>query len=148
MKTFECQVCGHLAFGEAPANCPICGAAREKYNEVKDAVKNPVDPANLTESENKHIPQVNISGSKVEVKVGGIPHPMLPEHHIMFIDYYVNGRGIKRSRLGSSQWQWQANTPLKAAAQATEELNLKPGDELKVLEYCNLHGRWVKTVKI
>lgn len=30
---FVCPVCGHTVIGEAPAKCPVCGAAREKYRQ-------------------------------------------------------------------------------------------------------------------
>ncbi|MBS3815081.1 MAG: rubrerythrin family protein [Hadesarchaea archaeon] len=31
---FVCEVCGNTVRGEAPENCPICGAPREKFQEV------------------------------------------------------------------------------------------------------------------
>lgn len=33
-KYFVCSVCGYLADGEAPDNCPICNAPKEKFSEV------------------------------------------------------------------------------------------------------------------
>ncbi|MCK9378570.1 MAG: rubrerythrin family protein [Candidatus Moranbacteria bacterium] len=33
-KYFVCGVCGYLAEGEAPDNCPICGAPKEKFSEI------------------------------------------------------------------------------------------------------------------
>jgi rubrerythrin len=32
---YVCQVCGNIGLDEAPAVCPVCGAKREKYEEVK-----------------------------------------------------------------------------------------------------------------
>ncbi|MFC1985890.1 rubrerythrin family protein [Chloroflexota bacterium] len=32
---FVCQVCGHTVAGEAPERCPICGAPRNKFKQVK-----------------------------------------------------------------------------------------------------------------
>ncbi|MEG1646352.1 MAG: ferritin family protein, partial [Clostridia bacterium] len=34
MKKFVCSVCGYVSEGEAPAKCPICGAVKEKFNEM------------------------------------------------------------------------------------------------------------------
>jgi rubrerythrin len=31
---FVCGVCGHTHVGGAPDRCPVCGAAREKFDEV------------------------------------------------------------------------------------------------------------------
>ncbi|MHC4692501.1 MAG: rubrerythrin family protein [Planctomycetota bacterium] len=33
-KIFVCQVCGNTVKGEAPDACPVCGAAKEKFNEI------------------------------------------------------------------------------------------------------------------
>ena len=32
---FVCSVCGYVADGEAPDNCPVCRAAKDKFLEVK-----------------------------------------------------------------------------------------------------------------
>jgi rubrerythrin len=34
-KIFVCKVCGHVAEGEAPEVCPICGAKRQGYFEIQ-----------------------------------------------------------------------------------------------------------------
>ena len=31
---YVCDVCGHTHVGEAPDNCPVCGASRSKFKEV------------------------------------------------------------------------------------------------------------------
>jgi len=33
-KFFLCPVCGHIEFGAAPENCPICGAPASRYIQV------------------------------------------------------------------------------------------------------------------
>ena len=33
---FVCTICGYTAEGEAPDNCPVCKAAKEKFNEVDE----------------------------------------------------------------------------------------------------------------
>ena len=146
MDTLECQVCGHIAFSTAPENCPICGAPKDKFKELANAVKQPTDAVNLTDAEKKHIPLVKITGNKIEVTVGAIIHPMLAEHHIMYADLYIDNKGITRVPLGPSPWM--AQVELKSEPKAVAELNLAQGQELKVLANCNLHGRWVSTQKI
>ncbi len=32
---YVCEVCGHTAVGEAPDECPVCGAKREKFSKVE-----------------------------------------------------------------------------------------------------------------
>jgi len=34
-KVFVCSVCGNTVLDEAPDKCPVCGAAKEKFSEVK-----------------------------------------------------------------------------------------------------------------
>lgn len=34
MKKFVCTICGYVAEGETPDNCPICKAPREKFKEM------------------------------------------------------------------------------------------------------------------
>ncbi len=34
-KVFVCRVCGNTVLDEAPEKCPVCGAPKEKFNEVK-----------------------------------------------------------------------------------------------------------------
>lgn len=33
-KIYVCDVCGHTHIGEAPDKCPVCGAGKNKYQEV------------------------------------------------------------------------------------------------------------------
>ena len=33
-KFYLCPICGHIEFGEPPANCPICNAKAEKFTQV------------------------------------------------------------------------------------------------------------------
>jgi len=146
MKTFVCQVCGHVAFGTAPDNCPICGAPKEQFKETADAIKRAVDPANMTDAEKKHTPVIKITGNSVAVTVGEIIHPMTVEHHIMYVDFYIDNCGIRRIPLGPSPAM--PNSPLMSEPKASTELNFKPGQEVKVLSNCNLHGRWVAAQKV
>ncbi len=34
-KRWMCTVCGYIAEGELPVKCPVCGAGRENFIEVK-----------------------------------------------------------------------------------------------------------------
>jgi rubrerythrin len=34
-KVFVCSVCGNTVLDEMPDKCPVCGAAKEKFSEVK-----------------------------------------------------------------------------------------------------------------
>lgn len=86
--------------------------------------------ANTTDgAREKHVPNVEMEGDRICVKVGSARHPMLDEHYIQFI--------------------------LLETTEAAQVKYLKPNDEpealfilngkekpIAVYEYCNLHGLW------
>ena len=81
----------------------------------------------------KHVPVVDIDGNKVTVTVGGVLHPMLPEHHIAWI-YLETNRGGHRKCL-----------PVDGEPKTC--FTLCEGEEaIAAYEYCNLHGLWKKDV--
>lgn len=147
MKTFVCQVCGYIAFDEAPVECPVCGMPIENFENVPDAVKTPADPDNLSESDRKHIPEVSISREcslehgdgciDVHVRIGDIEHVMEAEHFIRYIDFYVSKKYVARILL----------TPKRVHPVATLHLNANTG-KLTVIGNCNMHGSWIKKVKL
>lgn len=78
----------------------------------------------------KHVPVVLVEGNHVHVQVGSVEHPMIEEHHIAFI-YVVTDKAVHR-------------IDLKANEKPVADLYLENEKVLKVYEYCNLHGLWVK----
>ncbi len=82
------------------------------------------------ENYEKHLPVVEWKDDKtILVKVGSVPHPMLPEHHIAFI--YVQGKT-------SGKFVWLDGEP-------AAEICVGDDKPVAVYEYCNIHGLW-KTV--
>lgn len=84
----------------------------------------------------KHVPAVKVEDGKLFVQIGDVVHPMLEEHYITNIwAEYPDG--------------------------TVEKVALKPGEKptavfdvtdvngkMKVYEYCNIHGLWVKELEI
>lgn len=91
--------------------------------------------ANTTDAAaEKHVPCVTITGNKVDVTVGSVPHPMLEEHYIAGI--YIE------TRLGG---QFRVLNPGEAPSAS---FVLADGDEfVAAYEYCNLHGLWKKSAE-
>lgn len=77
----------------------------------------------------KHIPVVEVEGSKVTVKVGSVLHPMVPEHYIEWI-YLETQRGGQRVNLQPGQ------DPIAQFALAEGET------VVSCYAYCNLHSLW------
>ena len=80
-RFFICEHCGNLITFVENKGVPVmcCG---QKMTEL---VPNTSDGAG-----EKHVPVVEIEGTKVHVKVGEVAHPMLAEHHIAWIAVQTN----------------------------------------------------------
>jgi len=144
MKGIVCKVCGFIAIdGNAPENCPVCHAPKSAFEEKEDALKTLTDPADLTDLEKKHIPEITIVKTcglipegcqDVHVKLGEIQHPMQPEHYIVYIDFYLDNGFISRVHL----------TPEKLNPAAALHLKVVSG-KLSAVAFCNVHGAWINS---
>ncbi|MCB4791486.1 MAG: hypothetical protein LHV68_06320 [Elusimicrobia bacterium] len=147
MKGIVCSVCGFIAIdGSAPEKCPVCSAPKKSFDEKADAIVEPSDKTEKLETNRKHIPQIIVKKqcklipdgcTDVNIKVGEITHPMLPEHFIMYIDCYIDKKYISRTYL------------------SPEKMNPAIGLHLKVdngkfttIEKCNIHGAWMSEVDL
>ena len=114
------MMCGNVAIKpyDSGVSLVCCGEKMTKLtaNTVDAAVE-------------KHVPVVEIEGSKVKVAVGSTLHPMTENHLIAFICLETkNGYQIAE---------------LTAEDEPRAEFALAEGDEaVAVYEYCNLHGLW------
>ena len=131
-------MCGFVSLEGAPDTCPVCHAPKKMFKEAD--VKTSKDIATYGESEKKHIPQITINKkcgmfpegcTEVSVKIGEIAHPMLPEHFIMHVDFYVDNKFVTR----------QIFTPEKLNPGACAHIKVPKG-KLSVIEQCNVHGDW------
>ena len=117
-KFYKCRHCGNVIEKVVDSGVQVvcCG------ENMQELVPNTVEASN-----EKHLPVVNDLGDgTIEVKVGSVEHPMLPEHHIVFIYVETERGGIRVN--------------LKDKPEAVVALgDAKP---LVVYEYCNLHGLW------
>ncbi len=123
MRVFRCNKCKNTItfLTEKTACTPMC--CGEEMVELK---------ANTTDAATeKHVPVVEVNGSKVTVCVGEVEHPMAEEHYIQFIILETDNGYYKA--------------------------DLKPGDKpmatfvlpdgvkaIAAYELCNLHGFWKK----
>lgn len=78
----------------------------------------------------KHVPVVLVNGNHIHVQVGSVEHPMTEEHHISFI-YLVTDKAVHR-------------VDLDHTSKPTCDFYLENETPVKVYEFCNLHGLWVK----
>lgn len=118
-QVYRCNVCGNIieVLHEGADSLVCCGQKMEllKENSTDGAVE-------------KHVPVIEKSGNKVTVKVGSLPHPMLEEHYIEWIEVIVDGKALRES--------------LKPGEKPEATFNIK-ADKISARAYCNLHGLWV-----
>ena len=119
-KFYICEHCGNLVSVVHDSGVPMmcCG------QKMKELVPGTVDAA-----KEKHVPEVEVVGNLVKVKVGSVTHPMTEEHHIAFIVLETD-RGFQKKDLDPT-----------GAPEA--EFALAEGEKVvAAYEYCNLHGLW------
>lgn len=100
-------------------------------SESSDIKLQGVDPNTTDAAQEKHVPVVKLDGSRVEVEVGSVAHPMQEEH-------YITGIYIE-TKLGG---QFKRLSPGEAPKAV---FVLDEADEfVAAYEHCNLHGVWKK----
>ena len=120
-KYYVCKHCGNIVekVKDSGVSVVCCG---EKMSELV--------PGTVEASREKHIPDFKVNGNVVEVNVGSIDHPMVPEHYIEWVSI-VTKEGEQRKQLLPGQ-------------SPNVKFVLSENDELKaVYAYCNLHGLWM-----
>jgi superoxide reductase len=146
MKGLVCRVCGFIAIdGTAPEKCPVCHAPQTAFAEKDEAIKTPGGTVQ-GEPEKKHIPYVSVTKkcglvpegcTDVNVKIGEITHPMMPGHHIAWIDFYIDRKFVSRITFTPGQVNPAAGLHLKVDS-----------GKFAAIETCNLHGSWMKEVDL
>ena len=122
VKFYHCNYCGKtiVIVGDNVNTPTIC--CNHHMVELK---------ANSTDAaKEKHVPEVTINGDILNVQVGSTLHPMLENHYIEFV-VLVTDKEIRRVNF-------------KPGDKPIAEFNISNEKPLKVYEYCNLHGLWVK----
>lgn len=124
MRFFICQTCGNIIGLINDAGVPMvcCG------KKMTELVPNTVEA-----SQEKHLPVYSVKGNEVNVAIGSVAHPMLPEHHIAWV-YLETEKGGQRKAL--------------AVGSAPSTTFLLDNDKAKAAyAYCNLHGLWKTEIK-
>lgn len=122
LDIYKCEICGNIVqtiiAGGGELVC--CGEPMHKLEPQKneDAIME------------KHIPVfVKRDDGTTEIRIGEVLHPMLPEHHIMFIETIS---------------QDKKSLHLQYLHPCEEPKMLLNGNikDITALEYCNIHGLW------
>lgn len=122
LEFYRCEICGNFVqviMGGGPVmHC--CG------QEMKHLVANTADDTSLE----KHVPVfLKENEGMCEIRVGELPHPMLNEHYIMFIEVISNDK---------NKMQLQYLYP----EQEPKMLLTSDWAKATAKEFCNIHGLW------
>ena len=75
----------------------------------------------------KHVPVIEKIDGGYKVKVGSVPHPMLEEHFIEWIELLADGKAYRQF--------------LEPGSEAEATFNVEAGS-VSAREHCNVHGLW------
>jgi len=120
MNIFYCKHCKRIVytyFGGGTLTC--CGEEMTL-----------LQPKSKDTGNEKHLPVLErLPGDRLRVTVGSILHPMLPEHFIQWIFL-------------AQEKTYQIRT-FEPGETPVAEFAIVPGQDVKVYEFCNLHGLWM-----
>jgi superoxide reductase len=117
-EIYKCEICGNIVevLHAGAGELVCCG---QPMNLMKE---NSVDAA-----KEKHVPVIEKTSDGIKIKVGSVEHPMLPEHHIEWIELITEDKVDRKT--------------LKPGMKPEAEFNINP-KKFTAREYCNLHGLW------
>ncbi len=118
LQVYKCATCGNivevLSGGAGELVC--CGSPMKLLDEkTADAA---------TE---KHVPVIEKIEAGYKVKVGSVPHPMLEEHYIEWIELLADGKAYRQF--------------LNPGDEPQAVFNVE-ADRVSAREHCNVHGLW------
>jgi len=117
-EVYKCNVCGNIVevlhAGKGELVC--CGQPMELLKEKQQDV-----------GSEKHVPVIEKTKNGYLVKIGSVPHPMLEEHHIEWIELIADGVVYRKE--------------LKAGDKPEAEFCIKAA-KVTARENCNIHGLW------
>ena len=121
MNIYYCEKCGRICY-TYPVDSPL------------DCCKQPMillEAKKEEEGNEKHLPVIEkIGENKISVKVGSVEHPMLEKHFIQWI-FIENGD------------RYQIKT-FEPGDKPQADFDVDLSQPVKVYEYCNIHGLWMK----
>jgi superoxide reductase len=118
-EIYKCEICGNIieVLHTGAGQLVCCNQAMKTQTE------------NTTEAATeKHIPVLEKTENGFKVSVGAIPHPMIAEHYIEWIELIADGKVYRKN--------------LNPNTEAAAEFYIS-AEKAQARAYCNLHGLWV-----
>ena len=121
LEIYKCELCGNMVemVHEGEGELVCCGQPMKLMEE------------NTTNAaREKHVPVVEEVEDGTIVKVGRVPHPMVEEHYIEWVQL-ISPDGKH------TPWHF-----LKPGEAPETKFKMKFGEGVTAREYCNIHGLW------
>ncbi|UCE49775.1 MAG: desulfoferrodoxin [Phycisphaerales bacterium] len=118
LQIYKCDTCGNIVevLHGGVGEMACCGKLMTRLDEkTADAA---------TE---KHVPVIEKIEGGYKVKVGSVPHPMLKEHFIEWIELLADGKAYRQ---------------FLAPGGEPEAVFGVEADSVSAREHCNVHGLW------
>ena len=118
LGVYKCDLCGNMVeiihVGSGELVC--CGQPMTLLKE------NTTDAA-----QEKHVPVIEKTNGGYKVTVGSVPHPMVQEHYIEWIELLADGKAYRQF--------------LKPGGEPSAFFCIE-AQQVSAREFCNLHGLW------
>jgi len=121
---YRCEICGNIieSVHGGSNSLVCCGQAMTK-----------MEPKSGPEGQEKHLPVIEKIGNKIVVKIGSIPHPMVEEHFIEWVEIIIGNKSQKAF--------------LKPGDEPMAEFEIVDLSEPIIARaYCNVHGLWATSL--
>jgi len=117
-QIYKCNICGNIVevLHKGDGELVCCNQPMELLKEKTEE-----------EGQEKHVPVIEKTESRIKAKVGSIPHPMEEAHYIEWIELIADDKSYRKF--------------LKPGDAPEAEFNIK-AEKIEIREYCNLHGLW------
>jgi superoxide reductase len=117
LEIYRCKICGNIVevLHEGAGQLVCCGQPMGLLKEKTEDMGN-----------EKHVPVIEKTEKGVKVMVGSVPHPMLDEHFIEWIQI-LSENTVQRKFLRPGE---------------KPEAEFETDEDVKAREYCNIHGLW------
>jgi superoxide reductase len=118
LEIYKCEKCGNIVevLHDGVGELVCCGEP------MKRIVENTVDAAR-----EKHVPVIEKISGGYKVKIGSVPHPMVPEHYIEWIQLIAGDKAYRKF--------------LKPGDAPEAEFKID-AEQVTAREFCNLHLLW------
>jgi superoxide reductase len=118
LQVYKCNICGNIieVLHEGAGELVCCGQPMSLFEEKSEE-----------EGKEKHLPVVEKTDKGFKVNVGSVTHPMEEKHYIEWIEAIANGKVYRQ---------------FLKPGDAPEAMFKIEADNVKVREYCSIHGLW------